>query len=184
MTGAVGMLELSSIAAGFVVQDAVLKAADVELLVARTICPGKYMIVIGGKVGSVKAAMEAGLSASKGFLVEQLVLPNIDQAIFPAISGCVELVKTKGNALGVIETFSAASILRAADAAVKAAGVTLFRVHLSMAVGGKGFLLLAGDVGSVTASINSGVETIKDDGMLVNKAVISGASKELFKEYL
>jgi len=184
MSGAVGMLELSSIAAGFVVQDAMIKAADIELLVARTICPGKYMIVIGGKVGSVNAAVEAGLGAAEGFLVEKLILPNIDPAIFPAISGCVSLPASGGQALGVIETFSAAATLRAADAAVKAAGVTLFRVHLSMAVGGKGFLLLTGDVGAVQSSVAAGVQTIKDDGMLVNKVVISGASKELFKEYL
>ncbi len=184
MKESIGILELSSIASGFSVQDAVIKAADVELLVARTICPGKYMVVIGGQVGSINAAVEAGVNTSAGFLVDHLILPNIDPAIFPAVSGCVALPEDYNNALGVIETFSAASIIRAADASVKAAGVTLFRVHLSMAVGGKGFLLIAGDVGSVKAAVDAGIEVIKDDGMLVNKVVISGASKELFKEYI
>lgn len=184
MTDSIGILELSSIASGFSVQDTVIKAAEIELLVARTICPGKYMVVVGGQVGSVNAAIGAGVNTAGGFLVDQLILPNIDPAIFPAVSGCVELPKDYHNALGIIETFSAASIIRAADATVKAAGVTLFRVHLSMAVGGKGFLLAAGDVGSVRAAVEAGIEVIKDDGMLVNKVVISGASKELFKEYI
>ncbi len=184
MTGAIGVLELSSIAAGFAVQDAVLKAADVTLLTARTICPGKYMVVVGGAVGAVDAAVAAGAGAAGGFLVDRLHLPNIDPAVFPAVSGCVALPEGNGNALGIIETFSAASILRAADAAVKAAGVILFRVHLSMAVGGKGFLMAAGDVGSVNAAVDSGIEVIKDEGMLVNKVVLSGAPQELFKEYI
>lgn len=184
MTGAIGMLELSSIAAGFSVQDAVLKAADVDILVGRTICPGKYIVVIGGQVGSINAAVEAGLAIADGFLVDELIIPNIDPVIFPAVSGCVELPADYNNALGIIETFSAASIIRAADTAVKAADVILFRVHLSMAVGGKGFLLAAGDVGSVTAAVEAGIEAIKDDGMLVNKVILSGASKELFKEYI
>ncbi|MCK5795188.1 MAG: BMC domain-containing protein [Anaerolineales bacterium] len=184
MIGSIGILELSSIAAGYTIQDTVLKAAEVELLVARTICPGKYLIVIGGQIGSVNAAMEAGAAISGGFLVDKLILANIDPTVFPALSCCVEIPDKTNNCLGIIETFSAASIVRAADAAVKAADVILFRVHLSMAVGGKGFLLVAGDVGSVTAAVNAGIEEIKDEGILVNKAVLSGASRELFREYI
>ena len=43
-----GLVELSSIGAGFLVTDTMLKAADVELLLARTICSGKYIIGIVG----------------------------------------------------------------------------------------------------------------------------------------
>ena len=53
-----------------------------------------------------------------------------------------------------------------------------------MAVGGKGFLLLCGDVGAVTAAVSAGIEEIKDAGILVNHVVISNASQELFKEYI
>ena len=177
------MLELSSIAAGFAVQDTLLKAAEVELLVARTICPGKYMVVVGGDVGGVGAAVAAGEEAAGGFLVDRLLLPNIDPAVFPALSGCVALPENFSNTLGVLETFTAAAIIRAADAAVKAAGITLFRVHVSMAVGGKGFLMLCGDVGSVNAAVDAGMESIRDEGVLVNRVVLSGASEELFREY-
>jgi len=184
MMGSIGILELSSIAAGYTIQDTILKVAEVELLIARTICPGKYLIVIGGQVGSVNSAMDAGIEKAGGFLVDKLILANIDLAIFPALSGCVDVPDNSNSSLGIIETFSAASIVRAADAAVKAASVILFRVHLSMAIGGKGFLLIAGDVGSVTAAINAGIEEIKDEGILVNKSVLSGVSRELFKEYI
>ena len=34
----IGLIELSSIAAGYLVGDAMLKAADVELLLSRSIC--------------------------------------------------------------------------------------------------------------------------------------------------
>ena len=34
-----------------------LKAASVELLIARTICSGKYLIVVGGSVSDVEAAV-------------------------------------------------------------------------------------------------------------------------------
>ncbi|HBO43591.1 MAG TPA: propanediol utilization protein, partial [Planctomycetaceae bacterium] len=53
----VGVVELSSIAVGYKIQDEMLKAASVELLLARTICSGKYLIVVGGNVGDVETAV-------------------------------------------------------------------------------------------------------------------------------
>lgn len=184
MSLSVGIIELSSISAGIVVQDAMLKAAEVNPLVARTVCPGKYMVVIGGKVTNVNTSITSGLNAAAGFIVDHLVVHNLDERIFPAISGAVEIPKRFTKAVGVIETFSAASTIRAADAAVKAANVVLYRVHLAMAIGGKAFMLVCGDVTAANAAIKSGIAAIKDEGMLVNKAVISGASKELFREFI
>lgn len=179
----IGILELSSIAAGYQVQDAMLKAAEVELLVARTLCPGKYIIIVGGKVAAVKAALSSGEQMGNGFQVDRLLLPSVDPRVFPALTGCVELPETRRKALGVIETFSAATIVQAADAAVKAANVTLFRVHIAMAVGGKGFLLICGDIGAVKASVAAGASSVQQEGLLVNQVVISGASEALFSDY-
>ncbi|MCF8077773.1 MAG: BMC domain-containing protein [Desulfobacterales bacterium] len=184
MPAAIGLLELSSIASGFVAQDAIFKAADVELLMARTICPGKFIILIGGKVDSVKTSMKAGSDAAAGFIVDQLVIPNVDKRVFPALTGCVDIPEEYSRAVGVMETFSSVSIIQAADAAVKAANITLFRVHVAMAIGGKGFMLLCGDVASVKTAIAAGAAVIKEEGVLVNMEVISGASKELFREYV
>jgi microcompartment protein CcmL/EutN len=44
----IGLLELTSIASGYVVADTVLKAANVELLLSRSICSGKYLVLCGG----------------------------------------------------------------------------------------------------------------------------------------
>ena len=38
---AIGIVETSSIAKGFEIADTVLKTANVDLIVNRTICPGK-----------------------------------------------------------------------------------------------------------------------------------------------
>jgi len=164
MHAAIGIIELSSIASGFKAQDAMLKTADVE-------------------VANVSASLEAGKRAAAGFLVDTLYLPNIDKRILPALSGCVPLPEHP-RALGIIETFSAASCIEAADAAIKAAQVTLFRIHAAMAIGGKGFLLLCGDVTAVQTAVEAGCQRIKDNATLVNREVISGASRELFQEYL
>ncbi|MGA8779216.1 MAG: BMC domain-containing protein, partial [Terracidiphilus sp.] len=78
----------------------------------------------------------------------------------------------------------AASIIDVADAAVKTANVTLMKVHLAMALGGKGFVVMAGDVASVQAAVNAGCKAAAEDGMLVGKAIIANPSPEMFREYI
>lgn len=184
MPNAIGIIELSSIAAGYQVEDAMLKAASVKLLIARTICSGKFLVIVGGSVASVAAAVEAGAEAGSGYVIERLYIPNIDKQVFSALSGSVTLPENHGRALGIVETFSATPIIEAADAAVKAADVVLYRVHVSMAIGGKGYFLVNGDVSAVKAAVEAAVDKVKETGMLVNRVVIAAASKEIFQEYV
>ena len=58
----IGLIELTSIAAGFLACDAMLKAADVDLVLSRSICSGKYMVMVRGDVAAVQAAVSAGIS--------------------------------------------------------------------------------------------------------------------------
>ncbi len=181
---ALGMVELSSIAVAYLVEDAMLKASDVDLLVARTICSGKYIVMVGGSVASVEASLRAGHEVSREALIDQLFIPNIDARVFPAITGSVALKDSDKDALGILEAFSVTSIIEGADAAVKAADVTLFRIHVAMAIGGKGFLLLTGEVSDVTAAIEAGAKQIGKRGLLVSKVVIPRPEERLFKETL
>src|SRR5512144_2813326 len=117
----IGLIELGSIAAGFQVTDAMLKAADVELVLARTICSGKYMVLVRGDVAAVGAAVDAGTEAGDFSVIDTFVIPNVDEAIFPAISGITKVNTLE--ALGIIESFSVSALLEGADAAVKSANV-------------------------------------------------------------
>ena len=184
MSNAIGIIELSSIAAGYQVQDGMLKAAAVETLIARTICSGKFLVIVGGSVDSVTAAVDAGVAIGSGYVIESLTIPNIDSQVFTALTGSVMISEDHGKALGIVETFSATPIIEAADAAVKAADITLLRVHVSMAIGGKGFFLASGDVSAVNAAVDAAVRTVAETGMLVNRVIISNASKDLIKDYL
>lgn len=180
----IGLIEVSSIGLGFEAEDAMLKAAEVELLLARTICSGKYLVVVAGDVASVTASVAAGEGAIRDGLIESRVIPRLHPSVFPAISQSVDVEPEDARALGIVETFSAASIVEAADAAVKAAAVTLFRVHLAMAIGGKGFLLMTGDVASVKAGVEAAAEVAGSEGMLVSKVVIPAPQARLFRETL
>ncbi len=180
---AIGLVELTSVASGYLVQDAMLKAAHVNLLLARTICSGKYLVVVSGNVAAVEAAVAAGAARATGTLIEKQCIARVHPSVFPAIASVVELAPGEARALGVIETFSAGSIIAAADAAVKAANVKLFRVHLAMALGGKGFALMTGDVASVEAAVAAGSAAAGKEGVLAGRGVIAAPSPEMFREF-
>jgi microcompartment protein CcmL/EutN len=64
-------------------------------------------------------------------------------------------------------------IIEAADAAVKVASLQLLQIHLAMAIGGKGYVTMTGEVAAVTAAVEVGAEFIRSKGLLVNKVVIT-----------
>lgn len=177
---AIGLIEMSSVAAGFLVTDAMLKAANVELLLSRTICSGKYMVLVGGGVAAVQASVEAGLAIGGVAVIDSCHIANVDPAVFPAISGHV-VVQTFA-ALGIIESFSVSALIEGADAAVKAADVQLLEIRLAMALGGKAFAKLTGNVASVEAAVEAGAAQIARRGLLVNKVVIPAPVRELYGE--
>jgi microcompartment protein CcmL/EutN len=181
---ALGMLELSSIAVAYHVQDEMLKAADVELLVARTICSGKYIVMVGGQVQAVTSSLAAGRAVSREALIDELLIPNVDPRVFPAISGAVSLKESDKDALGILEAFSVTSIVEGADAAVKAADVTLFRIHVAMAIGGKGYLMLTGKVADVEAAVAAGAAEIGRRGLLVGMVVIPRPEERLYTDVI
>lgn len=180
----IGAVELSSIALGYRVQDEMLDAAAIEILIARTICSGKYLIVIGGSVSDVNAAVNVALAAPDQAVIDHLVIPNVHESVFPAMGQSVVLSAEQTEALGIVETFSGVSIIAAADAAAKAARITLFRIHVAMALGGKGFCLMTGAVADVEAAVRAAAQQARQRGLLVNEVVIPRPNKELFSEYI
>ena len=117
MNNAIGGVELSSMARGFDVADTMLKTAPVQLLLARTICPGKYIVLVTGEVADVQASVDAGGNRGGVSLVDRFVIPNVHPEVMPAISGTALVGKLE--ALGVVEAFSVSALIEAADAAVK-----------------------------------------------------------------
>ncbi|KAB1440635.1 BMC domain-containing protein [Candidatus Galacturonibacter soehngenii] len=179
MGNSVGMIELSSIAKGIETCDSMIKSADVELLRASTICPGKYMVIIGGDTGSVEAAMKVGEEVAAQFLVDKLLIANVSEQLMPAISSTSQ-VPTEG-AIGVIEFYSVASAIVAADTAAKAAAINLIEVRTGFAIGGKGFVTMSGDVSAITEAIKA-AEAASE--LMVHSVVIPRPLDKLYESLM
>ena len=170
MQPAIALLEFNSIAAGIYAGDAMVKKATVDLLEARSICPGKYMVLIGGAVGPVEESFKAGLEAGRDAVVDQLFLPNAHPGLFPALASATP--PGAGEALGIIETVTVATCIVAADAAAKAANIRLLDLRLANGLGGKSFVLIEGPISEVEAAMAAGVAYVKQEGLLVRDVII------------
>lgn len=173
-----GLLELNSIARGIESGDAMLKTADVRLLKAATVCPGKYIVIISGDVAAVTAAMDVGRSFAKEYLVDDLVIASLDSQVISALNGCS--VPPKMAALGVMEFFSIAASVVAADTAAKTAQVDILEVRMGLGIGGKAFVTLCGSVAAVQAAIDAGIKEAAQKGMVVTTCVIPSPRPEIF----
>ena len=84
--------------------------------------------------------------------------------------------------MGLVETYSAASAIKAADIAVKTARVAIYDLRVSRGMGGKGVVMLTGDVGDVTAAVEAGAEYAKKLATLSSYSVIAAPHEELWKQ--
>lgn len=176
----IGIIELSSVAAGYAVADAMLKAANVGIVLSRSICSGKYMVVISGAVDAVDSAVTAGAVVANGCLIAQYVFSNLHPDVIAAMGR--SQVPEPGGALGILESFTVSALLEGADAAVKAGNVQLLEVRLAMALGGKAFCTMTGDVAAVQAAVEAGRQVIAESGMLVNAVVIPRPHPDAYRE--
>jgi microcompartment protein CcmL/EutN len=170
MPVAIAAIETSSVAQGTVVGDAMVKQAEVTLLRATPLSPGKYWVLIGGEVGPVRAAHARGLEVAADALLDALFIPQLHEMVMPALAGTVPTLEA--DALGVIETLTAASAILAADRAAKAAAVTVTDLRLANGLGGKGFVFLGGEVGDVQAAVEAGRAEALAKGLLVRSVVV------------
>lgn len=170
MIQAIGLVEFNSIAKGIEAADAMLKAADVQLLAAKPTCPGKYIVLICGDVAAVQSSVEAGRNTGEQTVIDDFILPNVHPYVINSITATTPIDHIQ--ALGIIETFSIASLIVAADTSAKAGDVELIEIRLGMGIGGKSFVTMTGDVSSVNSAVAAGVLEASKKGMLVQQVVI------------
>ena len=172
-----GVLEFSSIAIGIKALDEMLKAAPIKIIEARTICPGKYLIVFSGDVASVEFSFNKGFEIGKELVVDSLFLPLAHEEVIPAIGKNVG--SDEWNAIGIIETLSVASSLEAGDTAAKVGGIKIVEIRLAIGFGGKSYVKIQGHLDAVEAAIEAGSEKAATKGQLCMKSIIARPHSEV-----
>lgn len=180
MFKAIGVIELKSISKGIEAADAALKSAGVEMVSCHPACPGKYEIILTGSISNVEAATSHVKNKFEEYIIDSSLMGRIDEKVISALFG-TQPGEKKGS-LGIIETYSAATAIKAADLAVKTARVELYDVRVSRGMGGKGIVMLTGEVGDVSAAVEAGANYSLNLGMLCSKSVIAAPHEELWEQ--
>ncbi len=179
MIYAVGVIEIKSIPVGVEACDDALKSSGVRLLSAHPSCPGKYEILVTGSIADVQTALDHVKEKFGHYVVDCTLMGRIDQTVIMALMGAQPEVER--NALGMIETYSGASIIKAADTAVKTSKVEIVDLRLSRGMGGKGVVMLTGEVGDITAAVEAGSDYAIRQGLFSSKAVIPAPHEDLWQ---
>lgn len=182
MSKAIGMVELKTVSAGITVTDEMVKSAEVDIIQSETVCPGKYIAIISGNLGAVTVAVDKAKEFCPDKLIDSFVLGNPHEDIFPAIYGTTHVNKI--SALGILETYDAASIIIASDIAAKTAIVDLIEVRIAKGMCGKSYMLITGEVSAVDAAIEKAKQAIKESGMLLDSSVIAHPSDQMIQMLL
>ncbi|MBQ9963602.1 MAG: BMC domain-containing protein [Clostridia bacterium] len=182
MKKAIGMIEYKTVSSGMLATDRMVKTAEVEVLEASTVCPGKYMVLISGELSAVRAAVDAASAHYPDALIDSFVLGNPHETIFSALYGSTDIGAP--NALGVLETFTAAAAIVAADVAAKTAQVELVELRLARGMCGKSYLLLTGEIAAVEAAIRKAQAGAGENGMYLDSAIIPHPDEKMWRSIL
>lgn len=176
MLRALGIIEFSSIARGIEVADKMVKAASVEVVALRHICPGKFMIILGGDLEDVRESLEATLENDKNKVVESVLISNPHEDLVISLKKRPE--RSNIEAIGVFETSTVASSLVALDMALKSASVGVIKLVVGNGIGGKSYFVITGQVSSVEEAIKIAASSI-NQRRLVHSTIIPSPNEDI-----
>lgn len=88
------------------------------------------------------------------------------------------------QAIGIMESFSLATMIICADHILKAAELQAIELRLGNGLGGKAYFTYTGDVAAVRAGTDAGEAIAQEKGLLVNSEVIPSPSELLVPSLL
>lgn len=150
---AVAMVELDDVPAGLLSLDALAKEAAVFVIAAGTVQCGRWLTAFAGDVEPVERSFARATQVAGGALLDSVLLPYAEPRILPALRDGRARSPGSGDALGVLQTSSSPTLLRAVDAALKGAEVELLELRVAEGLGGRGLATLWGLQHDVEAAI-------------------------------
>lgn len=171
MATSLALLEFSSVAAGVLAVDRMLKRSPVALLRCGTVHPGRYLILVGGTVAAAEEAHAEGRAAGAAALLDDVCLADPHPALAAAVAGA--RVSPTGEAVGVLELTTSPAMLRALDAALKAVPVALVEVRLADDLGGRALAVLDGDLADVEQALELAAERAGSPAAVLGRSLMA-----------
>ena len=153
---ALALLELTDVPDGLRALDALIKEAQVEIILRGTVQCGHYLIAFGGELEPVERSFARARAVAQRAISDAVLLPDAEPRIVPAFRHAKLRWPAPGDALGVVQTASCPALLACVDAGLKGAEVELVELRFADGLGGKAIATLWGAIQDVEAASEIG----------------------------
>lgn len=182
MSKSIGALEFESISKGIEISNEVVKKSNVEIIFLKTICPGKFFIVVSGNEGEIDEAIDYGKEIAQKTLVSSFKVHAVSLSIVEAFKNKYDSNEVL-DAFGVMETTNVCAGIKALDLALKAGDIRLVKMRLAFGIGGKLVFIVTGTLSSIQYGLQEG-KSILSEKECENVSIIPSPNKELIKYLL
>lgn len=182
MNKSIGALEFRSISKGIEVSNEIVKKANVEIIYFKTICPGKFLVIVTGDEGEVNEAIIYGESITGDTLVDSFRVHAVSSPIVEAFKNKYSSKEIVG-ALGIMETNKVCAGIKALDIALKSSDVKLIKMHLAFGIGGKLVYVVTGTLSSIEYGLAQG-KRILSKSEHANISIIPSPSEDMTRHLI
>jgi len=173
------VVEFKSIARGIFTTDAMLKAADVNLIMATSLCPGKYLTIVEGETSAVENSLKIADEIGGRHVSSSEVINAISNKVINAING--KLQSSTDGAIAIIESMQMANLINSADKVVDAVQIEFVDFRLARGCGVNSFYIFSGELSSVKEGAKVASQYLMNMGALLAFRVISGPDIEVWR---
>jgi microcompartment protein CcmL/EutN len=174
-----GVIEFKSIARGIYTTDSMLKEAAVSLVLATTLCPGKYLTVVGGNVSAVEKAVSVAKNIGAKEVYSARSVNSINKAVTDAIGGVVK--RTIDDSISIIESQNMACMISAADISLDTAEVEIVELRLGKGCGANSFFIITGQLSAVEEATGKAVLFLQKEGSLIAFRIVKNPDRDILK---
>lgn len=169
MSKSIASFEFKSISKGIEVTDEMVKLADVNIFYFRVICPGRLLVILGGEEDAIKTVFHNGNEAGKGQILDSAIISAVHNNLIQALTS--KFVMPINGAVGLFETMTISSGLKALDCTLKGGNLNLVKLQVASGISGRLVYTVSGDASDVEQGLRSGEKAIESK-RIINISII------------
>ena len=177
--GNIFVAEFKSVSRGIMVTDSMVKSAEVNIVQAGSLCPGKYLTILDGEISALISAGKIAEEQGGRHLFSSFTISGIDQRIVEAISG--DLAEASADAIGIIEGPHMADLINSSDIAVDSAAVDFIEYRLARGCGVNSFFIITGTLSAVNEAADNASRFLGERGSLIAYKVLPAPDRQVMR---
>ncbi|MGL4802578.1 BMC domain-containing protein [Cetobacterium sp.] len=162
------LLEFRKISLGLKIVNEFTKNYDIEIILSKIICPGKYLVLFSGEL-SIIEEIEKNLKSLKTFdekykSTEIIVVTSIERKLLEKIN--IKLLKNEEiECLGIVETLNAIKAIEVSDYIENESNVEIILIKIGLGMNSKGLVLFKGKASDVKELLEK-LKKIKENNFI------------------